>query len=234
MTTIPLEGPGTPAIEVILVPVGAECQAVQRAMKRVQKPPQVVPIPAGPQALQQFLAGWAGPSLAAGDGILLLGLGGSLSPSVGRGDGVLLETLWDEREGVAYPCPGAVTAGLSQRLPQIKVARGVSCDRVITTIAEKRQLGDRYDAAVVEMEGTTLLRGLPGCPIAILRVISDDCHHELPDISAAIGADGSLKVITLALSFLRRPVAALRLIRGSLQGLKALERLAVELCQQDE
>ncbi|MDA0867502.1 MAG: hypothetical protein O2890_14055, partial [Cyanobacteria bacterium] len=156
------------------------------------------------------------------------------SPSVGRGDGVLLETLWDEREGVAYPCPGAVTAGLSQRLPQIKVARGVSCDRVITTIAEKRQLGDRYDAAVVEMEGTTLLRGLPGCPIAILRVISDDCHHELPDISAAIGADGSLKVITLALSFLRRPVAALRLIRGSLQGLKALERLAVELCQQDE
>lgn len=111
------------------------------------------------------------------------------------------------------------------------MARGVSCDRVITTLAEKRQLGDRYDAAVVEMEGTTLLRCLPDCPIAILRVISDDCHHELPDISAAIGADGSLNVMTLVLSFLRRPVAALRLIRGSLQGLKALEYLAVELCR---
>lgn len=83
---------GAPAIEVILVPVGAECQAVQRAMKRVQRPPRVVPIPAGPQALQQFLADWAGPSLSTGN-VLLMGLGGSLSPQVGVGDGVLLEML---------------------------------------------------------------------------------------------------------------------------------------------
>lgn len=79
------------------------------------------------------------------------------------------------------------------------------------------------------MEGVTLLRALPDCPIAILRVISDDCHHELPDISAAIAADGSLRVATLMLSFLRRPLAALRLIRGSLRGLKALEQVVASL-----
>jgi hypothetical protein len=222
-----------PKIEVILVPTGAEYQAVQRGMRLVQHPPRVVPIPAGPIALQAFLARWAGPALSATGGILLMGLGGSLSPRLGVGDRVLVEALWDGRSvdlDRIYPCHGPMTQGLGQRLPDVTLAHGVTCDRVITTLAEKRQLGDRYGADVVDMEGVTLLQGLPNCPIAILRVISDDCHHELPDISAAIGPEGSLKPMVLTGRFLQRPLAALRLIRGSLQSLKALEHLAVSLC----
>ncbi len=219
-------------IEVVLVPAGAEYQAVLRAMKRLQHPPRVVPIPAGPQALQAFLAGWAGPALSAHGGLLLLGLGGSLSPKLGVGDSALISTLWDGTQGgsaTAYHCHGPLTQWLAQWLPQVAVTDGVTCDRVITTIAGKRHLGDRYGAEVVDMEGVTLLQSLPDCPIAILRVISDDCHHELPDISTAIGPDGSLKPMVLAWRFLQRPIAALQLIRGSLQGLKALEQIAASL-----
>ncbi|NJN22261.1 MAG: hypothetical protein HC812_15120 [Leptolyngbya sp. RL_3_1] len=134
-----------PTLEVILVPAGAEHRAVQRAMRSIPHSPQIVPIPAGPQALQQFLAGWAGPALSATGGILLLGLGGSLSPQLGVGDRVLLTTLWDDGQtDTAYPTHGPLTQWIAQQLPQATVADGVSCDRVVTTIAEKRALGDRY------------------------------------------------------------------------------------------
>lgn len=221
-----------PRVEVILVPVGAEYQAVQRAMKGAKNPPRVIPIPAGPAALQAFLDGWAGPALSATGGILLMGLGGSLAPQLGVGDGVLIEALRDGMAvdgGASYACHGPLTQWLAQRLPEVTLAQGVTRDRVITTLAEKRQLGDRYGADVVDMEGVTLLQGLPDCPIAILRVISDDCHHELPDISAVIDPDGSLRGRVLAGRFLQRPIAALRLIRGSLQGLKTLAQIATSL-----
>ena len=221
-----------PKVEMILVPAGAEYQAVQRALRRAQNPPRAIAIPAGSQALLTFLS--HGPKPAADGGILLMGLGGSLSNQFSVGDRVLLRAVWDDTQAgrpLPYPCDGALTEAIAQRCPGVAIAEGVSCDRVITAIAEKRYLGDRYGAAVVEMEGASLLQALPNCPISILRVISDDCRHELPDISAAIAPDGSLRVRELAWRFLQRPIAALRLIRGSLQGLKVLEQTASHLFQ---
>ena len=217
-------------IQLILVPAGAEYQAVKRAINRVQNGPQVVAIPAGPQAVQRFFETWQSPLTG---GVLLMGLGGSLSTHYNTGDGVLLETVWpDEVAGaIPYNCDRPLTQWLAQQLTDIALGTGVTCNHVITTAAEKRQLRDRYGADVVDMEGAALLQALPNCPIAILRVISDDCHHDLPDLSTVIGADGTLKPIPLTLSFLQQPLAALRLIRGSLKGLQTLEQLTVELCQ---
>ncbi|MEO1347705.1 MAG: hypothetical protein AAFW84_02730 [Cyanobacteria bacterium J06635_15] len=221
-------------IQVILVPAGAEYRAVSRALKQTKNGPQIIPIPAGPQAVQTFLAEAKNRAILKSGGVLLMGLGGSLSPQYDIGDGVLIEGVWDgmkANELEACGCDRPLTHWLSRRLAaSVKLGNGVTCDRVITTAAEKQQLRDRYGAAVVDMESVPLLRASPYCKIAILRVISDDCHHDLPEISNAIGPDGSIKPILLALNFLKRPLAAMWLIRGSLKGLKALEKMTVTVC----
>lgn len=218
-------------VQVILVPAGAEYQAVMRGLKAVPHAPPVVAVPAGPAAFRAFLETWEGRSRFEDQEILLIGLGGSLSPQHSVGDAILLEQVWDaaERDGSqGYFCDRTLTDELAQRLGA-PVGTGVTCDRVITTVAEKRRLGDRHQAAVVDMESAVLLAAMPQAKVAILRVISDDCGHDLPDIAGAIGPDGSLRADTLARSFLRRPFAALKFISGSLQALKTLEQITLTL-----
>ncbi len=224
------------AIQVILVPAGAEYQAVMRGLKAVPHAPPVVAVPAGPAAFRAFLESWAGRSRFANQAILLIGLGGSLSPQHSVGDGLLLEQVWDAAEGggaKGYQCDRTLTGELAQRLG-VPVGTGVMCDRVITTVTEKRQLGDRYQADVVDMESAVLLEALPQAKVAILRVISDDCSHDLPDIAGAIGPDGSLHADLLARSFLKRPIAALKFISGSLQAVKTLEQLTLTLFNSEQ
>ncbi len=210
-------------IQTVLVPAGAEYQAVKSGLSRVPNAPELVAIPAGAQGVKTFLETR---SIRQG-GVLLMGLGGSLTPELNVGDGVVIEKIWQEA-GEVFACDRTLTTQLAERLG-IATGTGVTCDRVITTVAEKKRLGDRYSASVVDMEGAVLLKALPERAIAILRVISDDCQDDLPDIAGAIAADGSLRPMYLALSFVKRPLSAIRFIRGSLKGLKALENVAFAL-----
>ncbi|CAN5717095.1 hypothetical protein BH23CYA1_BH23CYA1_03030 [soil metagenome] len=210
-------------IQTVLVPAGAEYQAVKSGLSRVKNAPELVAIPAGPQGVKTFLENR---SIRQG-GVLLMGLGGSLTPELNVGNGVVIEKIWQEA-GKVFACDRTLTTQLAERLG-IATEIGVTCDRVITTVAEKKRLGDRYSASVVDMEGAVLLKALPERAIAILRVISDDCRDDLPDIARAIAADGSLRPMYLALSFVKRPLSAIRFIRGSLKGLKALENVAFAL-----
>ncbi|PZV09333.1 MAG: hypothetical protein DCF32_02610 [Leptolyngbya sp.] len=223
-------------VQVILVPAGAEYQAVMRGLKAIPHAPPVVAVPAGPAAFRAFLESWADRSRFATQEILLLGLGGSLSPQHSVGDAILLEQVWSDTEGDQPPlfkggrgdlpvqCDRALVESLAQRL-KVPVGTGVTCNRVITTVTEKRRLGDRYEAAVVDMESAVLLEAMPQAKVAILRVISDDCSHDLPDIAGAIDPYGSLRPVVLTLSFLKKPIAALNFIRSSVKGLNTLERL---------
>ncbi|WP_121970564.1 phosphorylase [Leptolyngbya sp. BC1307] len=210
-------------IQTVLVPAGAEYQAVKSGLSRVPNAPELVAIPAGPQGVKTFLETR---SIREG-GVLLMGLGGSLTPELSVGNGVVIEKIW-QAAGEMFACDRTLTTQLAERL-RIATGIGVTCDRVITTVAEKKRLGDRYSASVVDMEGAVLLKALPERAIAILRVISDDCQDDLPDIAGAIAADGSLRPMYLALSFIKRPLSAIRFIRGSLKGLKALENVAFAL-----
>jgi len=108
---------------------------------------------------------------------------------------------------------------------------GVSCDRIINTATEKRQLAQTHQADVVDMEGFSLLSVLKATPISIsiIRVISDDVHHDLPDLNAAISPDGKLQSLPLAIGMMRQPLSALRLIQGSLKGLKQLENVTAQI-----
>ncbi len=214
-------------IHTVLVPAGAEYKAVKRGLRKVENAPQLIAIPAGPQGLKAFLRGWQAP--LRGEGLLLLGLGGSLSADCGVGEAIALQKVWSVASGEVFTCDAEMTERLARRL-EIKTGVGVSCDRVITSAAEKKQLGDRYSADVVDMEGAVLLEAL-SVPMAIVRVISDDCAGDLPDIGDAIAPDGSLKPIQMTLAFAQKPKAAIRLIGGSLTGLKELEQLAYRLFQ---
>ncbi len=218
------------AIEVIMVPAGAEYKAVKRALRGVNNAPQLVTIPAGPQAAKRFVAAWGAKHSTQG-GVLLVGLGGSLSSNYGVGKGVLVKQIWngfEQSEKTAVECDNRLTAQIAARIG-VATGVGVSCDRIITTAKEKRELGDRYSASTVDMESFSLIQVLPVHKVAILRVISDDCHHDLPNIADAIGPDGSLKPILLTIGFLSQPAAALRFIKSALKGLKALEALTREI-----
>ena len=233
----PLPMPSPPSIHLILAPQGAEYRAVCRGLRRVVDPkPRVMAIPIGPQAVAQYLEQLQqnGETFGHG-GILLMGLGGSLSTHLTVGDVVLSQTCINVAEASAperYECDRTLTNWLNQRLTGKPVlGTGVTCDRVISSAAEKHQLGHTYSADIVDMEGAKVLEALEQKPaaVAILRVISDDCRHNLPDITSAISPEGSLQMFPLTISFLRRPVAAVRLIQGSLRGLQVLQGVTTEL-----
>lgn len=213
-------------IQVILVPAGAEYSAVQRGLRGLKNKPELIAVPAGPQGVKQFLQDQKEQSWTR-QNVLLMGLGGSLSLSYSVGDGVIVEQVWNGYDPAeVHSCDLDLTAWIEKRLGLERVV-GVTCDHVITKVEEKLELGDRYQASIVDMESAILAEALPN--FANVRVISDSCQHELPDISQSISSDGSVKGGAIALSFLTRPIAAIRLISGALRGLSALTAITAQL-----
>jgi Phosphorylase superfamily len=209
----------------ILVPQGAEFQAVQRGVGR-QSHVRVRAIPIGSQPVTDWLQRWQDSeefAEATPAGLLVMGLCGSLTPDLGVGSAVLYESCTDF-DHVELPCGG------HPRLEQLALprVRGLSADRVIWSAAEKREVATRYRTAVVDMEGMALLRFCQplGIAVAMLRVVSDGAMEDLPRLDGAIDAAGNLRALPLAVGLLREPVAAVRLIRGSLQGLRGLQHWA--------
>ncbi|MEL6554763.1 MAG: phosphorylase [Cyanobacteria bacterium J06621_11] len=230
-----------PNIDIVLVPAGAELRAVRRGIKQAdQTPSSVIAIPAGPVAVKAFMAKlvakWEREDHNLNRNLLLIGLGGSLCTRYRAGDSLALTQIWQGFEDgqSVLPCDLELTAQISRQL-QCETGVGVTCDRIITNAKEKQQLGDRYAAQAVDMEGFSLLKSLsnlacsPDYRIAAVRIISDDCLHDLPDLLQVIRSDGSMSQTGLLLSFVRRPVAAIRLILGSLRGLKTLEKSVCKL-----
>lgn len=225
-----------PQIDLVFVPQGAEYRSVCKGLKAAGlNAATVVPIPVGPQGVTQFLQQWLQQSSQeTALNALLMGLGGSLTPQLSVGDGVIYQTCVDGTQGGDVPmtCDEQIFLSLSQWCSETVIpVTGVSCDRIIHTATEKRQLAQTYQADVVDMEGFALLSGLKSTPISlgIVRVISDDAHHDLPDLNGAISPDGHLQTLPLAMGMLRQPLPALRLIRGSLKGLNQLERITTRI-----
>ncbi|MBV9388464.1 MAG: hypothetical protein JOZ78_18730 [Chroococcidiopsidaceae cyanobacterium CP_BM_ER_R8_30] len=65
----------------------------------------------------------------------------------------------------------------------------------------------------------------------MVRVVSDSCHHNIPDLTSAISPSGSLQPLPLALRLIRQPIAGTRLIRGALRGLQVLQQVTTYLFQ---
>ncbi len=223
----------------ILVPQGAEYKSVCRGLSRsTATKPLVLPIPVGPKPLARYLEklqqeghfrGYVQPS------ILLMGLCGGLSPHYVVGDIVLYQDCVYESPVSARllrTCDPELTNLLHQELKEkVSLVRALTSDRLIWSAAEKCELGKIYAAGVVDMEGFAALEALSpnGIALAMLRVVSDDCHHNIPDLTLALSLNGSLQPFPLTQRLLRQPRASARLIRGALRGLQVLQQVTTFL-----
>ncbi|MBH8574125.1 phosphorylase [Nostocaceae cyanobacterium CENA369] len=217
-------------IHTILVAQGAEYKAVCRGLSRVTGlRPTIQPIPVGIQPLTKYLQEWSKDENFRNiiqPRVLVMGLCGSLNKRYAIGDIVLYQNC--NYQGNLQECDRTFTAQLHSLLQEnVSLVKSVTSVRVICSAAEKQHLGKTLATDVVDMEGFAVLDFFKniGVAVAMLRVVSDDCQHDIPDLSSAISSDGSLQPLPLAINLLRQPIAATRLIRGSLKGLKVLEEV---------
>jgi hypothetical protein len=228
-------------INAIFVPQGAEFKAVQQGLKRSGATDTVLlyATPIGPQPTQQCLEQWLQTKrkhLGNAPSVLLVGLCGSLTARLGVGSRVLYQSCIDGRVSSSVPalhCDKSLLQALQERLsPSVTQVTGLMCDRLVHLATQKANLAEQYPTEVVDMEGYAFLQALQSTDIKVgmLRVVSDDAEHDVPDLAAAMTDTGELKPFALASSMIRQPRRALRLIRGSLAGLKQLEAAIVELC----
>jgi nucleoside phosphorylase len=247
-----------PLPQTILVARGAEYKAVCRGLSRVKPPkPLVMPIPMGSKPLIQYLErSQQTDYLLKGSppSVLVMGLCGSLSPQLAVGDVVLYEACVyassettprlqscdseallrlrsiSESSSVSADCE--LTGLLQDKLGErVSLVQGLTSDRVICSAPEKRHLGQLYNAQVVDMEGFAALEVLSraGVAVAMVRVISDDSQHNLPDLNSTISSDGSPQPLPLAMNMIRQPIAAIHLIRGAIYGLRVLQNVTNRL-----
>ncbi|HAA33008.1 MAG TPA: phosphorylase [Cyanobacteria bacterium UBA8553] len=221
------------SINTILVPQGAEYKSVCRGLKRSTAPtPLVIPVPVGVAPLTRYLERLQ----QAGDlsnhpqpRVLLMGLCGSLTPRYNIGDIVLYDScIYSSNDSteVVQNCDPELTALIHHVLKErVNRVKALTSDRIIYSAKEKLHLGQQYKADVVDMEGFAALEILSqaGVAVAMLRVISDNCHHNIPNLTWAISADGSLQAVPLAIAMLQQPIAASRLILGAMRGLQVLQ-----------
>lgn len=217
----------------ILVPQGAEYQAVCRGLSCIPSPPpQVLTTPMGIAPVQEYLQKL---THIRENSILMMGLCGSLSRKYQVGDIVLYQNCL--YQGNLQDCNNYFTANIYTRLgDHVSLVRGLTSDRIVCTSAEKHHLHQKYGADVVDMEAYPFLeffRQFPDKQVAILRVVSDDSNHDIPNITSAISENGSLRPFPLAWELIRQPQSARRLITGSLKGLKVLTAVTQLLFTQD-
>ncbi|WP_292707475.1 MULTISPECIES: phosphorylase [unclassified Nostoc] len=229
-------------INTILVAQGAEYKAVCRGLSGVTGSiPRVAAIPVGMKPLLKYLHASPenGQLMVPKSRVLIMGICGSLSDRYKVGDIVLYQDC--VYQGKRLECDRTFTAQLHSPLPITpypqrgphlphslpNLVKSMTSDRMIWSAAEKRHLGETLTADVVDMEGFTALEFFKASrvSVAMLRVVSDDCQHDIPDLTSAINSDGSLNPFPLAIAMLRQPLAATRLIRGSLTALKVLEQV---------
>ncbi len=161
--------------------------------------------------------------------------GGGMGPPLGMGGmGGLGQPYASSIEPtpLSQACDSELTTLLHQKLKErVSLVRALTSDRIIFSAQEKHHLGQLYSTQVVDMEGFAALEVLTqaGMAVAMVRVISDDSHHNLPNLTSALSPDGSLKPLPLAFGMMRQPIAATQLIRGALQGLRVLQEVTTLL-----
>lgn len=225
-----------PSIQIILVCQGAEYKAVCQGLSCIPDPkPVVVPMPIGTKAVLQYLTKWQAESFLKQPQpkVLVMGLCGSLNPLYKVGDVVLYQNCIyrDQLEPQILLCDRSLTDILYTHLQEkVALVTALTSDSFIYAAAQKRYLRQTSGADVVDMEGASILKALiPGATVSMLRVISDDCDRDFPNLAAAVSLEGSLRTLPLAIAMIRQPIAATRLIRGSLQGLKILQKVSTVL-----
>jgi hypothetical protein len=237
-------------IDIIIVPQGAEYKAVKQGLARLKTAqPLIISIPIGVDCIaetldrQQF---WEIQSKTQPKRVLIMGLCGSLSSQYLVGDAVIYRDcysqataeniLTDEElnrvisEGLVHKSRQKIQQQLNKN---ISLVSGIMSDRIITNIAEKKQLAQNFTASVVDMESFAYLKLLKqkGVAVSILRIVSDDLKYNLPNLDRAISDHGKIKPLVMAGEMLKQPTVSMRLIRSSLQALQKLQEITISILE---
>jgi Phosphorylase superfamily len=223
------------SINTIVVPQGAEYQAVCRglAKTKVKDRIQVIAIPLGVKQMSQVLVDY-GAIISNSTNVLIMGLCGSLSNAYAVGDSVVVKSCID-LEHHLIDLDAELTAAIQRKLSkssiEVDLVAALTSDRIITQAEAKGILAQEYAASILEMEGFSYVRALTnqGKSVAMVRVVSDDLRGDIPNLNQAINSQGDLQTLPLAIALIKQPIAGIRLIRGSLTGLKALEEITAQL-----
>lgn len=196
----------------IVVPAGAEARAVRRTV------PDALVVSPGAASAQ--LSAFEAPH-----GVVVVGLCGALR-ELRAGDVVVYRRIAGAAGTIELA--GVRAAALTSALPGAQLVTACTSDRVVTRRVARAELARRYDADVVDMEGTHLAAALTerGIPFAMVRVVSDDAHRDLPPIEDAIDASGRLRPLRIALAFARAPRAAFAFVRDVRAALRVLADVA--------
>ena len=215
------------SINTIVVPQGAEYQAVCRGLQQTNKI-QVIAIPIGTKDVLQVLVKRSF-EFTTPQRVLIMGLCGSLSQQYSVGDIVLYQDCCNLNRECLNLEP-ELTKLIHSKL-SLNLVTGLTSDRPICLATQKRKLAQQYAVEAVDMEGYGYIKELQrqGISVAMLRVVSDDLTGNISNLSSAIDEDGNLKFLPLAIAFLRQPIAAIRLIKGSLTGLQKLQQITTKL-----
>jgi len=199
----------------ILVPRGPEAAAVRRAGTALR----IVELPAGAAAANAL------PDFGPGETVVVLGVCGALW-RMKAGDVGVYGRVVDAAS--AFELQTDLIDALSRSLPRAMVVNACTTKRIVTSVTARTVLAQRYNAEVVDMEGTHLAAALTarGVRFAMVRVVSDDPSRDLPPIEDAIGDDGRIRPFPLAVAFARAPRAAFSFIRDVRASLAVLTEIA--------
>lgn len=165
------------------------------------------------------------PEFAQDEAVIVLGLCGALW-RLKTGEVAIYGRVADAAHAF-IPDPPLLDA-LTAALPGATVVNACTSKRVVTTAAARTALAERYNAAVVDMEGTYLAAALAlrGVRFAMVRVVSDDASRDLPPIADAIDEQGRVRALRLVMAFARSPLGAFAFARSVLSALNVLTGVA--------
>jgi nucleoside phosphorylase len=219
----------------ILVPKGAEYQAITKNFPQNHQNHnwQISPTPIGCNAVGKYLQSLD--HLQQYQQVIVMGLCGSLNPQLKVGDIVVYGSCMYQSQSLKCS-PLSINTAKSPVKSLIKfTVQALTSDRPIYLAAEKQTLYKTTQADVVDMEGYVVLEFFKklNIPVGMIRVVSDDAGYDLPNLDQAIDRDGNLKPLELAIAFTKNPIAAIRLIRGSLKSLQILSEVSLILNQKN-
>lgn len=154
--------------------------------------------------------------------VLVSGLAGALMPQCRSGDIVLYRHCFYSEiapvEGSSLGCSANLTDMLSERLHArqftVHEGAGLTVPNIMCKAADKRRAGEHYRALAVDMESYQIVNAarVRGIEAAVLRIISDDAHHDLPDLNAGLDAHNGVNNFKMVMSLAAHPLLSTRFL----------------------
>jgi adenosylhomocysteine nucleosidase len=158
------------------------------------------------------------------DALVSMGWAGALSCGMQPGDAYVVNEVVDAASGEAFPTHSPPRPGNASPLKLVTIDH-------VAMAAEKRGLGQKYQAVLVDMEAAAVARFAQSHAIAFycLKAVSDTASEMLPDFSRYTDGQGQLQLAALLAHVAIRPRYWPGLARMGKNGRKGAVAMAAEL-----